>query len=95
MLQISCLACNWQPVLPGPESPTPLFQPKSTADSEGNSAIFKQKIPLLFRYLSFVYFLNTLLVIRYFFVKSTGTSTDSENVIQEFRFWVLHRGPPL
>jgi hypothetical protein len=39
-------------VLPGPESLTPLLQPKNTAISEGNSAIFVLKIPLLFRYFS-------------------------------------------
>jgi hypothetical protein len=51
------------PVLPGPESPTPLIQTKSTANSEGNSAILKTKIPLLFRYFSSDFLLNTLLVI--------------------------------
>jgi hypothetical protein len=39
-------------VLPGPERPTPLLQPKNTAISEVNSAILLTKIPLLFRYFS-------------------------------------------
>jgi hypothetical protein len=39
-------------VLPGPESLTPLLQPKNTAISDKNSAILVTKIPLLFRYFS-------------------------------------------
>jgi hypothetical protein len=70
-------------VLPGPENPTPLIQTKTTANSEGSSAIFNKKFPLLFRYFSSDFLLYTLLLKitgNFLFIKSAGIGSRGSTV---------------